>query len=130
MLASITKRRPRVCRNKIGIKKHRFLADALPVRLGRLAASLSGVRSYVTFQGDYQTARDLLEETWWFAEWTAADADPEVQNELNVLQLTLDAWQAAFTRIWPDRARRTGLAREAGFWSRKVLDMSGLLKQR
>ena len=130
MLASTTNHRPRICRNKIGIKKHRFLADAVPVRLGRLASSLSGIRSYATFQGDYHTACDLLEETWWFAEWTAADAGPEVQNELNVLQLTLDSWQAGFPRIWQDQARRVGLAREAGFWSRKILDMSGLLKHR
>jgi hypothetical protein len=126
----LTSRRPlRVFRNKIAIKKQRFLEDAIPVRLGRLASHLSSFRSYATFQGSRYTARSLLEETWWFAEWSACDGEPELQSELNVLQLTLDFWQAGFPQIWSDRARRVGVAREAGYWSRRILDMSGLLKQ-
>lgn len=120
---------PRACRNKVEIKEQRFLEEAAPVRLGRLAAHLSSIRMYAIFRGNRDTVESLLEETWWFAEWAASDAGPGLQNELDALQLTLDSWHAGISKTWSDQARRMGMAREAGFWSRKIIDMSGLLKK-
>ena len=120
---------PRACRNKVETKKQRFFEDATPVRLGRLAAHLSSVRMYAIFRGNRDTVESLLEETWWFAEWAASDAGPGLQNELNALQLTLDSWQAGISKTWSDQIRRMGIAREAGLWSRRIIEMSGLLKR-
>jgi hypothetical protein len=57
-----SRRPPRVYRNKIVVKKQRFLEDTTPVRLGRLASHLSSVRSYAIFQGNRYAAW-LVEET-------------------------------------------------------------------
>jgi len=129
--ASPTRSRPapRECRNKVEIKKQRFLEEAAPVRLGRLAAHLSSFRMYAIFRGNRDTVESLLEETWWFAEWAASDAGPGLQNELNALQLTLDSWHAIISKTWYDQSRRMDMARQAGLWSRKIIEMSGLLKK-
>jgi hypothetical protein len=120
---------PQACRNKVETKKQRFLEDTTPVRLGRLAAHLSSVRLYAIFQGNRDTVESLLEETWRFAEWAASDAGPGLRNELNALQLTLDSWHAVISKTWSNQIRRMGMAREAGLWSRKIIEMSGLLKR-
>ncbi|HZF38725.1 MAG TPA: hypothetical protein VE715_07870 [Blastocatellia bacterium] len=36
-------------------------------------------------------------------------------------------WQFQWPEIWNDPERRTGIAEQAGAWSEKILDRSGLL---
>ena len=55
-------------------------------------------------------------------------AELNVQAELVELQLQLARWQHKWSDIWADPERRAFVAEQAGQWSRRVLDMSGLLR--
>ncbi len=108
--------------------RERYLRDALPVRLGGLAANLARVKSFSTHPDHRSVIESLLNESEFFIEWTALDADPSVQVELVDLQLRLARWQQGIEEIWADPAQRMTLAEEAGIWSNRVLEMSGLLR--
>jgi hypothetical protein len=69
----------------------------------------------------------LLEESKRFIEWTARDAQLDVQAVLVECQRQLARWNLAWDEIWSDPARRAEVARQAGLWSRRVLEMSRLL---
>lgn len=110
-------------------RKERFLRDPLPVRLGGLAADLARVSSCAQHEGSNDTVAMMLEESQWFIEWTAAEAEPEIAAELVDIQVLIALWR----RVWPEvqnhRMQRTILAVQAKKWSDQVLDYSGLLDE-
>lgn len=53
----------------------RYLRDELPIRLGGIAANLSRVKSFATHDANREAAASLLEESKFFIEWTAGEAD-------------------------------------------------------
>lgn len=108
--------------------RDRYLRDALPVRLGGLAANLARVKSFSGNPRHRDVVATLLEESKLFIEWTARDATLDVQAELVELQIQLARWQQAWTRIWTDPEQRESVAQQAGVWSQRVLDLSGLLR--
>ena len=110
--------------------KERYLRDALPVRLGGLAANLARVGSFSDHPDHRDVVADLLEESKFFIEWTAHDATSDVQMELVQWQLQLARWQHAWAAIWAEPARRREVAEQACQWSERVLHLSGLLRQR
>jgi hypothetical protein len=69
----------------------------------------------------------MLEESRFFIEWTALDAELEKQVALVELQRQLTHWQYSWAQIWADPDRRAEVAEQAGVWSERVLGMSGLL---
>lgn len=99
----------------------------MPVRLGGLAANLARVRSFAEHPDHCDVVERLLDESKFFIEWTAPEAGLDSQAELVDLQIQLAHWQHVWKRIWDDPARRAGVAEEAGAWSERVLEMSGLL---
>ena len=107
--------------------RERFLRDALPVRLGGLAANLARIKSFSDHPDHCDIVESLLNESKFFIEWTAPDAGLELQAELVKLQLQLARWQLNWTEIWADPARREEVAEKARLWSERVLKMSGLL---
>ena len=106
--------------------RERYLRDALPVRLGGLAANLARVKSFSDHPGHRDVVESLLDESKFFIEWTAPDAGLDVQAELVELQLQLARWQRTWATIWDDPVQRTAVAEHAGAWSERVLEMSGL----
>lgn len=108
--------------------RERYLRDELPVRLGGLAANLARVKSFSDHPDHGDVVKSLLEESKFFIEWTVADAGPDAQAELVDLQVQLARWQHAWDSIWGDAARRAAVAEEAGAWSERLLEMSGLLR--
>lgn len=108
--------------------RERYLRDALPIRLGGLAANLARVKSFSDHPGHRDVVESLLDESKFFIEWTAPDAGVDVQAELVQLQLQLARWQRAWASIWADHFRRTAVAEEAGTWAGRVLEMSSLLR--
>ena len=110
--------------------RERYLRDPLPIRLGGLAADLARVSLSARHIGASATVDLMLEESRYFIEWTAAEAEPEIAAELVDLQRLIGLWR----RVWPeaqhDPAQRTLLSVQAKKWSDQVLDYSGLLKQR
>ena len=106
----------------------RYLRDPLPVRLGGLAANLARIKSFSDHPDHRDVVESLVEESKFFIEWTTPDAAPAVQLELVELQLQLARWQRAWSDIWGDPEQRAAATEQAGAWSKRVLEMSGLLR--
>lgn len=110
-----------------GVVYERYMRDPLPVRLGGLAADLARIQSFSDHAGHKDVIESMLEESRFFIEWTAPDAELEKQIALVELQRQLTRWQRSWAHIWADPARRAAVAEQAGVWSERVLGMSGLL---
>jgi hypothetical protein len=114
-------------RAKLDARKERFLRDSLPVRLGNLASNLARIRSIATQPELGEAAKRVVRESKHFVEWAGKDAEIEVQIELVELQRQLARWQFKWPEIWNDHEKRNSVAEQAGVWSKKILDRSGLL---
>ena len=108
--------------------KGRYLRDTLPVRLGGLAANLSRIKSFAAHEASRDAIESLIDESKYFIEWTAADAEVEVSAELVELQIQLARWQCQWAQIRSDPFRRGQVAEASSVWSKRVLDLSGLLR--
>ena len=108
--------------------RERFLRDPLPIRLGGLAADLARISSFSDDDRHSNAVLGLLEESKFFIEWTGPAAPPEVGAELASIQVQLALWQVRWDRLWPDPQARQAMADQAALWSRRILDMSGLLR--
>lgn len=107
--------------------RERYLRDPLPVRLGGLAANLARVESFSNHADHRAVVEYLLDESKYFIEWTAADADLNLQVELVEIQRQLAQWQRCWQDIWNNPIERATVAAQAGAWSKRVLEKSGLL---
>ncbi len=107
----------------------RYIQDSLPIRLGGLAANLSRIKSASLNDQNRPAVESMIEESKWFIEWTARDAEIDVAAQLVELQLQLARWQHQFNSIWNDPAKRTEMIGQSGAWSQRVLEMSGLLQR-
>jgi hypothetical protein len=70
----------------------------------------------------------MIDESKYFIEWTAADAEMQTAAELVALQIQLARWQCNWSRVWADIEQRRCLAEESSVWSKRVLELSGLLR--
>ncbi|MDN5942713.1 MAG: hypothetical protein L0H94_12585 [Nitrospira sp.] len=109
--------------------RERYLRDTLSVRLGGLAANLSRIKSFAAHEASRNAVGSLIDESKYFIEWTAAEAESDAAEQLVVLQVQLARWQCHWSVIWTDPERRRHLAEESSAWSKRVLEMSGLLSQ-
>ncbi len=109
--------------------RERYLRDELPTRLGGLAANLARVKSFSNNVANREVVESLLEESKFFIEWTAMDAEVDTTAELVELQIQLAQWQRSWASIWADPAQRMKVAEQAKFLSERVLDLSGLLSE-
>lgn len=107
--------------------KQRYLQDDLPIRLGNLASNLARIKSQSLFEVNYGLVENLLIESKFFIEWTAAEAEIEIAAELVQLQIQLSQWESRIKELWTDIDERHKLSEASGLWSDKVLDWSGLL---
>ena len=107
--------------------RQRYLRDNLPVRLGGLAANLSRIKSFAAQDANREAVESLIAESKWFIEWTAAEADVHTAAQLVELQIQLARWQHNWAGIWADPAQRGRVAEQSAAWSRRVLELSGLL---
>ncbi len=106
----------------------RYMRDELPIRLGGLAANLRRVQSFTKNDANRDVVESLLDESKHFIEWTAAEADIDQAAELVERQIRLACWQYKWHDIWNDPVRRHEVAEQAGRWSDRVLDLSGLME--
>jgi hypothetical protein len=109
--------------------QERYLRDPLPMRLGGLAANLARVESFSNHTEHREVVERLLDESKYFIEWTAPDADLNLQVELVEIQRQLAQWQCGWQDIWADPVKRAAAASQAGAWSKRVLEKSGLLSR-
>ena len=108
--------------------KSRYLQDTIPVRLGGLSANLSRINSFSKQEANREVVESLIEESKHFIEWTAAEMDVNRAEELIHLQVLLARWQIDWESIWSNPVKRNQLGIEAGNWSKRVLELSGLVK--
>ena len=108
--------------------QQRFMRDDLSVRLGGLAANLRRVKSAAVRDENRAAVEGLFDESKHFIEWMAAEADIDKAAELVELQIQLARWQYKWSEIWNNPVRRREVAEEAGHWSDRVLELSGLLE--
>ena len=107
--------------------RERYLYDSVPVRLGGLAANLSRIKSFASRDANRDAVESMIDESKHFIEWTAAEAERDTAAELVELQVQLARWQRNWARIWADPAQRQQMSEQSAAWSRRVLEMSGLL---
>jgi hypothetical protein len=107
--------------------RERYLQDDIPVRLGGLAANLLRISSYSDRPEHKDVVSRLVRESALFIEWTAPDVEADRQAELAQLQRELSVWYRDWDSLWSGASSRADLARQADGWSRRVLEMSGLL---
>ena len=107
--------------------RERYLRDSVPVRLGGLAANLRRIKSFASHDANLEAVEGLLDESKFFIEWTAREADLDAAAELVELQIQLARWQYNWARIWADPAQRSQVAEQSRVWSDRVLGLSGLL---
>lgn len=114
--------------NNLSERRVRYLNDPLPIRLGGLAANLARVRSFSKDPGNSVATFELFEESKFFIEWTAADAEIETAEQLVGLQIQIAVWQRNWDSLWRDEASRAEMAGAAFDWSNRVIAGSGLLE--
>jgi hypothetical protein len=107
--------------------RERYLQDALPIRLGGLAANLSRVKSFASHNANGDAIASIVEESELFIEWTAGDADINTAAELVELQIQLALWERRWPQIWDNLTQRGQVAALSAMWSQRILEMSGLL---
>ena len=75
--------------------RERYLHDNLPVRLGGLAANLRRIGSFSHHPANGDAVASQVDESKYFIEWTAAEAEVETAAQLVELQVQLARWQQA-----------------------------------
>jgi len=107
-------------------KRERFLRDPLSVRLAGLAADLARVASSARHETGAESVATMLEESQYYIEWTAAEAEPEIAVELVDIQRMVALWRKAWPEAQANRTQRTLLSVQAKKWADQVLEWSGL----
>lgn len=108
--------------------RERYLRDELPVRVGGLAANLRRIKSFAGHSANQELVESILEESKFFIEWTAKEAEIDTAAELVELQVQLACWQRQWASIWNDPVQRNRIAEESSAWSNRLLALSGLLR--
>ncbi len=106
--------------------RERYLKDGLPVRLGGLAANLGRLQSFGSQPTGEEVVRTPLDESARFIEWSVPEASIRTAAELVELQIELACWRHAWPEVWSNPEQREALAKRAGVWSQRVLELSGL----
>ncbi len=107
----------------------RFMRDSIPMRLAGLAADLARISSSARRASGAAQVMEMIEESRYFIEWTAAEVHVEQAAELVDLQLMLTLWRDAWPEAQHSQEQRTLLSFQAKKWSDQVLGYSGLAKE-
>ncbi len=104
--------------------RERYLRDPVALRLGGLAADLARIASWAEDSAHRSVVGSLLEESKYFAEWTAPDAPLEIQAVLADVQVQVACWHRRWIAGQPEPVMRE----EAQRWSDRLLALSGLVE--
>jgi hypothetical protein len=107
----------------------RYLQDSIPIRLGGIASDLSRIKSTAKNDANFNVVMGLLDESKHFIEWTAAETEVETAGYLSRLQVEIALWQRQLSDRWQNPKDRERLSLQAGTWSGRVLELSGLLDE-
>lgn len=110
--------------NNLAKRRDRFMSDPTPVRLGGIAANMARVASCAADVRNHEAVFDMIEESKWFIEWAAPEADLDVAARLVEIQVSLALCEL---RMRTGADSLDHIADAALAWSDEVLQMSGLL---
>ncbi len=113
--------------NNLEQRRERYLKDSLQVRLGGLAANLARISSFTKNPANLEAVRSLIDESKFFIEWTAGEAELETSAKLVELQIELALMQRHFHKTWNDEESRLNIGQQAKDWSKQVLTDAGLI---
>lgn len=106
--------------------RERYCKDDVPRRLGALAADLARIASSARHAAGAERVGEILEESQYFIEWTAAEMAPEIAAELVDIQVLLALWRRNWPNAKNDPRQRSMLSVLASQWANRVLDFSGI----
>lgn len=107
--------------------RNRFLQDSPPRRIGNIAANLARMASFSSDEEHSDLVRGLAEESAFFIEWAAPNAEFAVQVELLSLQRLLVRWTRSWTSLWNHIDQRQAMRESAEHWAQHLLEMAGLV---
>jgi len=102
-------------------REARYQHEAPAAQLGHLASNLSRIAWLSDRPQEQQTLLQVLRESEYFAEWTAAHWSFEVQEMLLQVQVRLAMWRRVWPRLGSQREFCQAVAREAQQWSKRLL---------
>jgi hypothetical protein len=105
------------------------MRDSLQVRLAGLAADLARISSSARRPTGAAQVIEMIEESRYYIEWTAAEIPVEQAAELVDIQVMLAMWKDAWTEAQANQVQRTLLSLQAKKWSDQVFGYSGLGKE-
>jgi len=105
----------------------RYLKDDVPTQIGGIAANLARVGSFSRNLKNREVVFGLLDESKYFVEWCAPNAEVDQAARLVELQIQLALWQFDWDALWPNSEARQKMAEMSLKWSDEVLELSGLL---
>jgi hypothetical protein len=105
--------------------RERYCSQDVQQRLAGLAADLARVASSARHAEGAERVAEMLEESQYLIEWTAAETPVEVAAELVDIQVLLALWR----RCWPDASKdprqRSVLSVLAAHWANWVMESAG-----
>ena len=113
--------------NNLEARRERFMKDELQIRLGGLAANLARIGSFVKNPANLEAVKGLIEESKFFIEWTAGEAEADKTFELVDLQIQLASVERSLQKKWNDENSRLEIGLKAKEWSKNVLINAGLI---
>ena len=69
-----------------------------------------------------------MEESQYFIEWTASEAEPEIAAELVDIQVMLSLWRNAWPEARHSQPQRSILSVQSKLWSDQVLRFAGFVQ--
>lgn len=109
--------------------KSRFLADAVPLRIGAIAANLARLATFSRRPCNGAAVDSVIQESRFFIDWTARDVTEDLLEDLATCQRMLTRWHRSFATLWCDNERRSELSQTAREWSDRLIQRSGLLDE-
>jgi hypothetical protein len=109
-------------------RREKYLRQPMPRRLGNLASNLNRIATYSNGSFSKENIFDLIRESQYFAEWTAADAPLELKLNLVEMQRQLARWKIHWDDTWENQSKKTQMQQEAKRWSDRLIEHSGLLQ--
>jgi hypothetical protein len=105
----------------------RFLQDSPSRRIGNIAANLARMASFSSDDQHSDLVRGLAEESAFFIEWAAPNAEHAVQLELLSLQRLLVRWTRSWASLWNQMDQRQTMCESAEQWAQHLLELAGLV---
>ena len=107
-------------------KQNLFVQNNIATRLKKIANNLDQIRSLDTSLTNPDFAINLIRESQFFIEWTADQMDIDQAAELVEVGRVLAYWKLNWEKICSDATSLAQVIQEAGIWSKRVLEISGV----